>query len=71
MAKIADVLEMLSDGKWHNLQKIRRKMKLTNEQIQQIAQFLEEYEFVTFDETKNEIRIEEAVQKFLAQEATS
>ena len=65
--KIAGVLEMLSDGKWHTLQRIRRKMKLNKDQIQQIALFLEEYEFVAIDETKNKIRIEEAVRKFLAQ----
>jgi len=69
--KIAGVLEMLNDGEWHALQTIRRKMKLDRNQIQQIALFLEEYEFVTFDETKNKIRIEEDVRKFLAKEATS
>jgi hypothetical protein len=46
-------------------------MKLNKDQIQQIALFLEEYEFVAIDETKNKIRIEEAVRKFLVQEATS
>jgi hypothetical protein len=71
MTKIAGVLEMLSDGEWHTLQRIRRRMKLTDEQIQQIAQFLDEYEFVKFDEAKNEIKIEEVVRKFLNQEATS
>lgn len=71
MAKIAGVLEMLGDGEWHALQTIRRKMKLNKIQIQQIALFLEEYEFVKFDETKNKIRIEEDARKFLAQEATS
>ena len=71
MAKIAGVLEMLIDGEWHTLQGIRRKMKLNVNQIQQIAMFLEEYEFVAFDETKNKIRIEEAVRKFLVQSATS
>jgi DNA-binding IclR family transcriptional regulator len=69
--KIAGVLEMLSDGEWHTLQRIRRKMKLNKDQIQQIALFLEEYEFVAVDETKNKIKIEEAVRKFLAKEATS
>jgi DNA-binding IclR family transcriptional regulator len=69
--KIAGVLEILNDGEWHTLQRIRRKMKLNKEQIQQIALFLEEYEFVTIDETKNKIRIEEAVRKFLTEETTS
>jgi hypothetical protein len=69
--KIAGVLEMLSDGKWHALQTIRRRMKLNEDQSKQIALFLEEYEFVTFDHTKTKIRIEEDVRNFLTKEATS
>jgi DNA-binding IclR family transcriptional regulator len=69
--KIGGVLEMLTDGEWHTLQGIRRKMKLNRDQIRQIALFLVEYEFVAIDETKNKIRIEEAVREFLAQKTTS
>jgi len=69
--KIAGVLEMLNDGKWHALRTIRRRMKLDKDQSQQIALFLEEYEFVTFDQTKTKIRIKEDVREFLAKEATS
>lgn len=69
--KIAGVLEILSDGKWHMLEGIRRKMNLNRNQIQQIAGFLKEYEFVTIDEKRKKIRIEEAVGKFLTQETTS
>jgi len=69
--KIAGVLEMLSDGKWHTLQGIRRKTSLNSGQVQQVVGFLKEYEFVTIDETGKKIRIEEAVRKFLTQETTS
>lgn len=71
VCKIAGVLEMLNDGKWHALEEIRRRMKLKRNQIRQIAAFLKEYEFVTIDETRKKIRIEEAVGKFLTREATS
>jgi DNA-binding IclR family transcriptional regulator len=69
--KIAGVLDMLNDGKWHTLEGIRKEMKLNKDQIQQIALFLEEYEFVAIDETKKKMRIEEPVRKFLAHEVTS
>lgn len=69
--KVAGVLEMLNDGKWHTLEKIRRKMKLNKNQIQQIAGFLMQYDFVSADETGKKIRIEEAARKFLVQETTS
>ncbi len=70
-SKIAGVLEMLSDGKWHGLQAIRREMELNKDQSQQLALFLKEYQFVAFDRTKTKIRIKEDFQKFLAKEATS
>lgn len=69
--KVAGVLEMLSDGKWHTLEEIRKKMKLNKNQIQQITGFLMQYEFVSVDETGKNIRIEEAARKFLVQETTS
>jgi len=69
--KIAGVLELLSDGRWHALQTIRKRMKLNKTQSQQIVLFLEEYEFVTFDQTKTKIRIKDDVRKFLSEEVTS
>lgn len=68
--KVAEVLEILSDGDWHTLEEVRRKMDLNRNQIQQIAGFLKEYEFVALDETQKRMRIEETVRKFLTQEAT-
>jgi len=40
-------------------------MKLNDNQIQQIATFLKEYEFITMDEAKKEMKLEEPVRKFL------
>jgi hypothetical protein len=47
------------------LEEIQKKMKLNNNQIQQIAAFLKEYEFVAIDDVKKEMKLEEAVRKFL------
>ena len=69
--RIAGVLEILNDGKWHTLEEVQRKMNLNRNQIQHIAWFLKEYQFVIMDETKNKIRIEETVRKFLTQETTA
>ncbi len=67
---VAGVLEILSDGDWHTLEEVRRKMNLNRNQIQQIAGFLKEYEFVALDETQKRMRIEETVRKFLTKKAT-
>ena len=69
--RVAEVLEILSDGKWHTLEQVRRGMKLDRNQIRQIAEFLEKYEFVTVDEARKRMRIEEAVREFLAVGSTS
>jgi len=71
MGKIAQILEMLNDGQWHMLEGIQQKMMLNKRQIQQITAFLEEYEFIAVDDTRKEIKLEEAARKFLVQNATS
>jgi hypothetical protein len=40
-------------------------MKLDENQIRQIADFLKEYEFITIDETKKEIKLGKSVREFL------
>jgi len=69
--KIARVLETIKDGEWHTLEEVRRKVKLTRNQIQQVASFLEQYEFTETDKTKRKIRMKETAKSFLTQKATS
>jgi DNA-binding IclR family transcriptional regulator len=63
--KIAEILEILSDGQWHMLEEIQHEMKLDESQIWQIAEFLKEYEFITINETKKEMKLEKSVKKLL------
>lgn len=65
------MLELLCDGEWHTLEGVQRKTNLNRKQLQQVAVFLEKYEFVTMDETRKRIRVDEAVRKFLTQKVTS
>jgi len=67
--KLAEILEILNDGQWHLLAEIRKKMKLTDSQIKQIADFLREYSFVTLDDVGHKVKINEDVRKFLSQSA--
>ena len=69
--RIAEILEILNDGKWHLIEEIHVRMHLGENQVQQIVAFLKEYEFVALDRKKKEIRLEDAVRKFLMQTATS
>ena len=69
--KMAEVLEMLEDGRWHTLKEIREKIKLSENKIQQIVEFLKGYGFVLMDEEKGWIKLDETVKEFLRQTATS
>ncbi|RLI41132.1 hypothetical protein DRO59_07725 [Candidatus Bathyarchaeota archaeon] len=69
--KIAEVLEMLEDGRWHTLKEIREKIKLSENKIQRIVEFLKGYGFVLMDEEKGWIKLDETVKEFLRQTATS
>jgi len=69
--KIAEVLEMLEDGRWHTLKEIREKIKLSENKIQQIVEFLKGYGFVLMDEEKGWVKLDETVKEFLRQTATS
>jgi hypothetical protein len=53
------------------LAEIRKKMKLTDDQVKQIADFLREYDFVEINDADKKIKIGEDVLKFLSQTATS
>jgi len=70
-AKIARILELLEDGQWHVLGDVQKKTRLNEDQVQQIVAFLKEYQFITADDAKGEIRLQEAVRKFLTQDVTS
>jgi DNA-binding IclR family transcriptional regulator len=70
-SKIAAFLEILSDGEWHGLEEVRKRTRLSVKQVEQIAEFLEQYEFVTVDPAAKKIRIMEAVRRFLTRGATS
>jgi hypothetical protein len=47
------------------LDEIRQRMKLDESQIRQIADFLKEYEFITVDEAKKEMKLEKSAREFL------
>jgi hypothetical protein len=69
--RIAEVLEILTDGEWHGLDDIRKRTKLRKHQVLQIIGFLEDYKFIMAKETKKEIKLKETVRKFLTQGATA
>jgi transcription initiation factor IIE alpha subunit len=70
-SKIVKILEMLSDKQWYTLKEIQQKMKLNENQMQQIIGFLKEYNFIIINEKGKEIKLEETVRRFLTQKTMS
>jgi len=68
---MAEVLEILDDGRWHRISDVQTGTNLNASQSKEIIEFLKAYEFVAVDEKKNRVKLKEAVRKFLAQEVTS
>lgn len=66
-SKIALVLEVLGDGKWHRLEDLQHQMDLTSDELGEIADFLGVYGFAEVDESKNRVKINRAFKKILAQ----
>ena len=65
------ILELLNDGKWHSLDEVRLKTELKENEVQQIVEFLKEYNFIILKGTKEAVRIEEAARRLLTQSASS
>jgi DNA-binding IclR family transcriptional regulator len=70
-SKIASILEILSDGRWHALGEIRRMAKIDEAQLQPIMDFLKEYTFIMWDEAGKRVRLNKLAQEFLTQTSTA
>jgi hypothetical protein len=68
---IAELLEILNDGEWHMIRDVRSKMRLSENQIKRITEFLCEYQFIEVDKTKDRLKLKDTVRSFLFQTATS
>jgi DNA-binding IclR family transcriptional regulator len=69
--KIADILDLLNDGKWHTLEEIQRRTKIGEDQLKRITLFLKEYDFAVMDAAEKKIRLDEMAQKFLSQRVSA
>ena len=58
MSTIDDVVELLRDGEWRNLQDLAKDLKLPPEKLQQIIQFLKNLEFIKLDEEQQKAQID-------------
>lgn len=52
------------------IQDVRSKMRLSENQIKRITEFLREYQFIEVDKTKERLKLKDTVRSFLFQTVT-
>ena len=67
--KITMLLEVLGDGKWHDIEQLHQLMNLYDCEINEIMAFLNKYDFAEVDDTKKRVRLNKDFQKILSQNA--
>jgi len=65
MSNIDEVMEILKNGKRHNLSEIAKRLALRPEKIGEILQFLAECDFATFDQKTNTAIIDPELKELL------
>ena len=68
--KVTKILEILGDGKWHEMEEIRMQMSLNGAEMREIAEFLCRYDLAKTDESCRKVRVTRDFQKILVETAT-
>jgi DNA-binding IclR family transcriptional regulator len=70
VSKITIILEMLGDGKWHEIEELQQRRGLNEHEVQEITAFLNKYDFVKIDKEHRKVKINRNFQKLLVQTVT-
>ena len=65
MSVIDDILLLLKDGEWHDLQEIAEKVALSHTKTEVVFSFLAEYDFVQLNENTKEVKLQSPLLKFI------
>lgn len=65
MTKINGLFEALKDGKWHDVGELAGLVGLDKERLEDMLEFLDDYDFLTFDKALNSAKLDKDVVKFL------
>ena len=63
--KLDEILEMLSDGKWHSIAEISSIFHIEEEKMIEVLQFLMNFELVEYDEAEKRAKITDIGRSFL------
>jgi hypothetical protein len=59
------ILELLKDGKWHETNQVIKAINIPVNQVNEILQFYEKFNFIRFNRFKTKIAIDQKLKKIL------
>ena len=65
MSAIDEILELLEDGKWHDIKEVMKKSNLQEFKVEMICDFLAEYAFIDFNKEQKKAKFTPTPLKFL------
>jgi DNA-binding IclR family transcriptional regulator len=71
VSRVMLILELLSDGKWHEIDELLVRVKLTEQKFRQVTEFLDKYGFVEFDHENRKVKINKDFRKLLIQKTVA
>jgi hypothetical protein len=66
-SKVELILKALSDGEWHKTYELQQLAELDDQQIQEMAAFLFEYDLAKVDLENKKVRINQYFRDFLTE----
>lgn len=65
MSAIDEILELLEDGKWHDIKEVIKKSNLQEFKVEMIYGFLAEYAFIDFNKEQQKAKLTPTTLKFI------
>jgi len=62
---VDDILKLLEDGRWHDLNEIRKKIELHDLKVKNLTKFLAQYDFIKLDKDGKKAKLGPSTQDFL------
>lgn len=70
MSALDAILELLEDGKWHNLKETAEKHRLPKSTLEMILGFLAQYKFIILNTERQKAKLNPAMLKFIKETRT-
>ena len=65
MPTVEDILELLENGKWHDLKEIGEKIQLSDLEVESVTKFLAQHNFIKLDEEEQKAKLDLSTRHFL------